>query len=75
MIKVTTFDQREIALNPDLLEKVESVPETVLTLTNGKKLLVIETMAQVVERFILYQRQIRSHAETFSGEIGNEEKI
>ncbi|MEL7564670.1 MAG: flagellar FlbD family protein [Dehalobacterium sp.] len=58
MIKITTLDQRKIALNPDLIERVEMIPETVLTLTNGKKILVQETMPEIIEKFIAYKRQI-----------------
>ncbi len=58
MIQITTLDQRKLAINPDMLERVETVPETVLTLTNGKKILVRESLAEIIERFISYKREI-----------------
>lgn len=64
MIKITTLDQRKIALNPDLIERVEMIPETVLTLTNGKKILVQETMPEIIEEFIAYKRQIAWYPQT-----------
>lgn len=60
MIKLSTLDKREIFLNPELIEQLESVPETVVTLTNGKKLLVAEPAEAVVERVMQYRRQIHS---------------
>ena len=35
MIDVTTFDGRQITLNAELIETVESVPETLISLTTG----------------------------------------
>ncbi|MGB9860092.1 MAG: flagellar FlbD family protein [Moorellaceae bacterium] len=58
MIKVTTLDKREIALNAELIERVESIPETVITLTNGKKVLVTQSVDEVVEKVIAYRRLI-----------------
>jgi len=75
MIKITTYDHREIALNPDLLEKVEAVPETVLTLTNGKKILVYDTMEQVMEKFILYKQLINFPPGKQLGEQKNENQV
>ncbi|MGB9660804.1 MAG: flagellar FlbD family protein [Moorellaceae bacterium] len=58
MIKVTTLDKREILLNAELIERVEKVPETVITLSNGKKVLVAETPEEIVQRVIAYRRLI-----------------
>ncbi|MHB1125899.1 MAG: flagellar FlbD family protein [Bacillota bacterium] len=56
MIRLTTLDNREITVNAELIERVESVPETVLTMVNNKKILVIENVDQVVARVIRYRR-------------------
>ncbi|HBT47765.1 MAG TPA: endoflagellar protein [Peptococcaceae bacterium] len=58
MIKVTTLDKREIALNAELIERVESIPETVITLTNGKKVLVSHTVDEVIAKVIAYRRLV-----------------
>ncbi|MDN5346753.1 MAG: flagellar protein FlbD [Clostridia bacterium] len=58
MIKVTTLDKREIALNAELIERIESVPETVITLTSGKKILVADTLDEVMEKVITYKRKV-----------------
>ncbi|CEP68905.1 Flagellar [Moorella glycerini] len=62
MIKVTTLDRREIILNAELIERLESVPETVITLTSGKKVLVTQTVDEIIARVIAYRRQILQQA-------------
>ncbi|MDN5344436.1 MAG: flagellar protein FlbD [Clostridia bacterium] len=58
MIKVTTLDKREMVLNAELIERIESVPETVITLTSGKKVLVTQPVEEIVARVITYRRRI-----------------
>lgn len=60
MIKITTLDGREIALNAELIERVENVPETVITLVSGKKILVRETVDEVIAKVVAYRRQLGS---------------
>lgn len=60
MIKITTLDGREIALNAELIERVENVPETVITLVSGKKILVRETLDEVIAKVVAYRRQVGS---------------
>lgn len=55
MIKVTTLDKRTIMVNSDLIERLEHVPETVITLVNGKKFMVQETMDEIVELVIQFR--------------------
>lgn len=58
MIKVTTLDKREMFINAELIERIEWVPETVITLTSGKKILVLQTAEEIVARVIAYRRQV-----------------
>ncbi|WP_406678112.1 flagellar FlbD family protein [Moorella sp. ACPs] len=64
MIKVTTLDRREIILNAELIERLESVPETVITLTSGKKVLVTQTVDEIIDRVIAYRRRVLQPAST-----------
>ncbi|HVV35265.1 MAG TPA: flagellar FlbD family protein [Acidimicrobiales bacterium] len=50
MISVTRLNGSEIVVNADLIETVESTPDTVITLVDGKKYVVHETTDEVVER-------------------------
>ena len=57
MITVTRFDRTELVVNADLIEFVEMLPDTHLTLVTGKKLLVCESADEVVARVLEYRRQ------------------
>ena len=42
MIYVTRINNKEFAINPDLIETLEATPDTVITLTNDSKYIVKE---------------------------------
>ncbi|ENZ02261.1 hypothetical protein HMPREF1092_01496 [Clostridium thermobutyricum] len=58
MIDVTGMNNKEFILNADHIEKIEEVPETIITLTNGKKYIVLESVDEVVEEVIKYKNRI-----------------
>lgn len=62
MITLTLFDSKRIVLNADLIEFVEETPDTVISLTDGKKVMVRESVGQVVERVIRYKQMLSSAA-------------
>ncbi|RPF55988.1 flagellar FlbD family protein [Aquisalibacillus elongatus] len=49
MINVTRLNDQEFVVNALYIEKVESLPDTTITLTNGKKHFVKESMEEVIE--------------------------
>ena len=48
MIKVHRLDGKDFYLNANLIETVEAVPDTLVTLTTGRRLFVQETVSEVV---------------------------
>ncbi|AGK97766.1 flagellar FlbD family protein [Clostridium pasteurianum] len=58
MIKLTGMNHKEIVINSDNIEKIEEVPETVITLMNGNKYLVEETADEVIDKIILFKKRI-----------------
>ena len=58
MIKLTSMDGRELVVNAELIERVERVPETVITMTTQKKLLVKESMDEVIEKVVAFRQSI-----------------
>ncbi len=58
MITLTLFDNKRIVLNADLIEFVEGTPDTLISLTDGKKVMVKETVDQVVDCVIAYKRRL-----------------
>ncbi|MCY6370383.1 flagellar FlbD family protein [Clostridium ganghwense] len=60
MIRVTGLNHKEIFLNAEHIEKMEEVPETLITLTNGKKYIVLDSTKEVIDRIVEYKRKIFS---------------
>ncbi len=56
MIKLTRFDGSEVAVNAELIKFVEAAPDTIVTLTSDQKILVLETVDEVIEKIIGYKR-------------------
>ncbi len=56
MIRLTRLDGERFVLNAELIRYVESRPDTFVTLTSGERLIVTETMDEVVERTVTYQQ-------------------
>ena len=67
MIPVTRPDGSTLLVNPDRIETVEDTPDCVVTMADGKKLLVRESAAEIAERFRAYQRSIRVSDARFGG--------
>ncbi len=64
MIKLTRFNSQtnkkgEFVLNAEIIETVEDTPDTVITLLNGKKLIVEEPMDEVVRRVMKYRKALK----------------
>ena len=57
MIKLTRLDGEPFVLNAELIRYVERRPDTFITLTSGERIVVAESMDEVVERSVVYQQQ------------------
>lgn len=49
MIAVTRLNGTRFAVNPDLIERIQEHPDTVLLMVNGARYVVLEPMEQVIE--------------------------
>ena len=58
MIDVTKMNGLEFTINADLIEVIEEVPDTVITLTTGKKIMVKESRLQIKSLVKNYNREI-----------------
>ncbi len=58
MIKLTGFNKKMFILNAEVIEKIEIMPETLITLINGKKYIVTESTEEVIEKILKYKRKI-----------------
>ena len=60
MIKVTRLNGKEFVVNAELIQYVEATPDCVITLVNHEKLVVKESIDEIVKRVVEYGRSLRS---------------
>ena len=60
MIEVTRLNGTQILVNADLIELVEETPDTVITFTTGRKIIVKESRQKVKNLVKLYRKEIFS---------------
>ena len=58
MIELTKLNDSKLTVNAEIIELVEETPNTVVTLTTGRKLIVKETREEVTDLVISYKRAI-----------------
>lgn len=63
MIAVTRRNGTSFALNPDLIERVEATPDTVIMLVGGARYVVVESVDDVVREVRDFRASILSAAE------------
>lgn len=59
MIKLTQLNGHSIVVNSDLIEFVEQTPDTLVSLTTGKKIMVRESDEEIVRLTAEYRRLCR----------------
>ena len=65
MVSLTRLTGAEFALNPDLVERVDCTPDTVITLVDGTKYLVAESIDDVLESVLEFRARIIATAGAF----------
>ena len=60
MIELTKLNDIKFSVNPELIEIVEATPDTVITLTTGRKLIVKESRQDIKNLVLSYKRKIYS---------------
>jgi flagellar protein FlbD len=58
MIELKKLNDQAFIVNSDLIEFIEKTPDTVITLTTGRKIVVRESVDEVVKKVIKYRRFI-----------------
>jgi flagellar protein FlbD len=58
MIKLQLINGTDIVLNSDLIEFMEETPDTIISLSSGKKMIVKESVPEIVDRVLEFRRQI-----------------
>ena len=58
MVRLSRFDGSEFYINADLIEIIEMTPDTVISLTNGRKFVVRQSADEVVSLVVDYKRRV-----------------
>jgi len=58
VIKLTKLNGTAIVINAELLETVESTPDTIVTLNTGRKILVRDTIDEVIGKVVEYKTSV-----------------
>jgi len=66
MIRLTRINRVPLVLNSDLIEHVETTPDTVIAMTNGQKFMVMESAEDVIAKVIEFRRAIAARPELVS---------
>lgn len=67
MIAIKRLNDQEIWINPHLIETIEATPDTVISFTTGKRLVVKESTTEVVAKIIKYRKTIGEKFSEFKG--------
>lgn len=58
MISITKLNEQEMIINCDLIELIESTPDTTITMTTGRKVIVRESVDKVLESIASYKKRL-----------------
>ena len=58
MITLTRLNGATLAVNPDLISVIDVTPDTTLLLTNGDRIIVRESLDEVIERVVHYRQRV-----------------
>lgn len=70
VIIVTRLNGPQFAINPDLLQRIDSTPDTILTLVDGTKYIVQESMPDVIELITDYRAILVARAQDVQQGLG-----
>ncbi len=60
MITVTRLNDTKLVVNSDLIEFVEAIPDTIISLTTGKKIMVKESTSLIIQLVTEFRNKISS---------------
>ncbi len=67
MIKVKRLNDKEFVINSELILYIEATPDTVITLTNGQKIVVSDSVDEIIDKVIKYKAKIHMFERRYNG--------
>lgn len=71
MIELTKLNNQKVVINCDLIEYVEAVPDTTITLTTGNKFVVRESVNDFIDKVAEFKRKSNSFIPMIKEDINN----
>jgi len=62
MIVLTRLNRARFAVNPDLVERIQAMPDTTLTMVDGATVVVTETMDEVIDEITRFRARVLAAA-------------
>ena len=69
MIILMRLSGQPMAVNPDLIEKAEATPDTVITMVDGHKLVVGDSVPEVVDKVRAWRASVAAEAFALSSPL------
>lgn len=70
VIQLTRLNNTHLAVNSDLVKFVEAAPDTVITLITGEKVVVRESIAEVIQRIIQFRCSVLAGLPSVGANVG-----
>lgn len=61
MIKLTKINDSEIVVNSHFIEIMQETPDTTITLTTGRKIIVKESVDDIIDKIITYKQGLEAN--------------
>ena len=58
MIAITKLNDQEMIINCDLIELIETTPDTTITMTTGRKVIAKEPVETILEKIVAYKKKL-----------------
>ena len=71
MIPLTRLNGNTFVVNPDLLERAEATPDTVVTLVDGSRIVVLESIEALTELIVVFRARVAARAHVLLDETGS----
>lgn len=67
MIKVRRLNDKEFVVNSELILFIEETPDTVITLTTGQKIVVADSVDEIINKVVNYKAKIYAVGRSYEG--------
>lgn len=74
VLQLTRLTGPHFALNPDLIERAEATPDTVVTLVNGSKYVVRESVDELIALVREYRAELVAAAQQNPAQVTDDER-